>query len=128
MIEEKYKDIFYVGEYEIVPVWKQCGEYDPNWSDDEKSLWNSGQYDYHMEYIPIGDPGFEKYYLESYWYVWKKHRCGCLSLRPNGKYQAHMKDVMIGWDSPYYNTMEEVIQYITNCNKAYLKSLKNKRD
>ena len=120
----KYKDIFYVDGFEVVPAWKQCGEYDPNWSDDEKFLWNSGNYDYHMEYLPVGAPDFEKDFFEKYWYVWKGCACGQLSLRPNGTYQAHMKDGMIGWDSGYYETLEGAIRYVINCCNAEEKARK----
>ena len=63
-IFDKHKDIFYVDDFEVVPTWKQCGKYDPNWSDDEKFLWEAGGCDYHMEYVNSGNEFFERH-----WYV-----------------------------------------------------------
>jgi len=126
-MEQKYKDIFYIDGFEIVPVWKQCGKFDPSWSDDEKSLWNSGKYDHHIEYLPIGDPDFEKNFLERYWYVWKDYKCGDVVKHKDNAYTAEMKEVMMGWSSPTYNTLEEAIGYVIKCYHAKKEYMENEK-
>lgn len=112
MIDDKYKDICYIDGFEVVPKWKQCGEYDPNWSEDQKYLWNSGCCDHHMELVSLNDPEKDKKYFEKCWYVWKDHWCGYIVIHDDGAFTAEMKEVMIGWSSPKYNSIEGAIYYI----------------
>ena len=127
-MDDKYKEIFYIDEFEIVPKWKQCGEYNPDWSDDEKYLWNSGCYDHHMELVSLGNPEQDKRYAEKCWYVWKDHWRGNIVIHDNGQFTAEMKEVMMGWSSPPYDTLEGAVDYIIHCyhaKKEYYKKNKN---
>jgi len=120
-ISDKYKNIFYINDFEIVPKWKRCGEYNPDWSYEEKLLWGFGDFDYHMELVEN-----KKEFFERYWYVWNSYRCGDVCLNDDGTFMARMKDVMIGWDSPKYENIEKAIEYVMACYKAKKKYYKEK--
>jgi hypothetical protein len=95
---------------EIIPVWKQCGERDPNWSDDEKWLWDSGGWTQHMLYV-----NKEKINVGRAWWVWKEYERGTISLDKNGIYNAHFHVEMTRWDEYGFKTLEETARRLVEC-------------
>jgi hypothetical protein len=89
-MEKNYSDIVHLnGGIEVIPVWKQCGKRNPNWSKDEKSLWDSGDYTQHMLYVNPAE-----LYVNADWWVWKGYELGNVSKEIDGTYTAHIHIVM----------------------------------
>lgn len=99
-------DIIYLEDgIEIIPVWKQCGERNPDWSKDEKWLWDTGEFTKHMLYV-------NKKRGHSAWWVWEKYERGHVIKEKDGSYTAHIHIGMTRSDQRGFKTLEEAARRV----------------
>lgn len=115
-IHKAHRNIFFKEGFEVVPKWKQCGKYNPDWSEDNKYLWNSGEYDHHMELVGPNDP--DTSYFEKLWYAWDNGVAGLIRKVDDDKYISEMRENGIEWSSPIYNNLHGALAYISACRRA----------
>jgi len=102
-MNSEYDDIVCLEDgLEVIPVWKQCGEINSKWSEDEKWLWDSGSYTQHMLYV---NP--DKIYVNACWWVWKDYELGSVSKAKDGTYTAHIHISMTRSEVYGFKTIEE---------------------
>jgi hypothetical protein len=94
-------DIIYLENgIEIIPIWKQCGERNSDWSKDEKWLWDTGDWTQHMLYVNKKDG-------HNAWWVWEKYERGHVIKEKDGSYTAHIHIDMGRSDKKGFKTLEE---------------------
>lgn len=107
-IKDRYKDIVKIGDLEIIPTWKQCGEPDPNWSETERWLWDTGDFGQHAVILNSAPQFWERH-----WIIWYKGECGHVSLEDDGTYTAHIKIEMTRSCQRGFKTLEEAAIRVT---------------
>jgi len=105
---DMYDDIVYLDNgIEIIPAWKQCGDRNPNWSDDEKWLWDSGGFTQHMLFINSNDM-----FVNKQWCIWEKYERGYVRLEEDGTYTAHLHIEMTRSEVYGFKTVEEAARRV----------------
>jgi len=91
-----------INDIEIIPAWKQCGDRNPEWSDDKKWLWDSGSFTQHMLFVNSNE-----IFVNKQWLVWKKYERGEVRLEEDGTYTAHLHVGMTRSEIHGFKTIEE---------------------
>lgn len=102
-------DIIYLENgIEIIPAWKQCGTIDDTWTEDEKWLWNTGEFTQHT--LRISD---KEIFVKRHWYVWKNGECGTIVKENDGTYTAHIHILMTRSTIRGFSTLEEAARRLS---------------
>lgn len=102
-------DIIYLEDgIEIIPIWKQCGEGNPDWSEDEKWLWDTGDFTQHMLYVNKKDE-----WCRESWWVWRKYERGHVIKEKDGSYTAHIHIDMSRSDQKGFKTLEKAARRVS---------------
>ena len=130
MILKYQKNIFRVDGYEVVPLWKRCGKYNEEWNEDQKWLWDTGEFDHHMQPVGLVHQMFSiPYKLEDgSWYVWATDRFGDIHLTKDNKYMVRMRDGSYCWDTKPFDTIQQAARYAIKTSHKIVKSIRKQAE